>query len=489
MPNKNNNITTEQEIQLLTKALQRQRNVNKKLQERISAKENVNYNNQKELIDALSEAKSRQNQLELLSYIANDLNETSNLLQFFKCFIEQINKLVMPCDALIFHKNPNKNLTLEHFQGKELHWSTTESKLTKLTAFDFLSTLECKQWIRYNQGEHSCLKAIEQQLQAPMYLVLPFIKYHDSSPIILLGIEHFCYDDEFKNMLGTVAMQFAEQLRKRQTKIQLEQNYQTLQQTLRELTTTQQQLQHNEKLAALGVLSAGVAHEINNPMAYLRSNLETLTEYTDIYERALEANVDKKYQDEDLDFARNDMTPLLSSCVEGIERISDIVKSLKAFSKREDENFSPVNIHQVIEKSLLIVKNKFSKHHQIEVNFCKKAPIALGDFGQLQQVFVNLFINAIHAMVKQGQLTIHTSIAQQQIQIQICDTGIGMDIDTLKHLFDPFFTTKNDSDQDGTGLGLSVSYAILQKHNAKVDVTSKLNQGSTFMITLPRYQL
>lgn len=479
------NLTPEKQVKLLTKALQRQRNVNQKLQQRLSAKESVSYNDHKSLIDALTEAKTRQNQLELLSYISNDLNETRNLKQFFKHFIEQLNSLVIPCNAIILHQNLSEAIKIEFFNNEDSKWSHQRLKKEHQDGFKFLTNLEEKKWIRFNKGEHACLFSLEQQLQKPMYLALPLANVHNSSPVIILGIEHFCYSEDFKQMLSTVALQFAEHLIKRQTEIELEFNYQRLQKALNELTSTQQQLQHTEKLAALGILSAGVAHEINNPMAYLRSNLETLAEYTSQYEHALQQYMPESVANPDLDFARQDVTPILNSCIEGMERISTIVKSLKTFSKKETDNFTPIDINQVLEQSLSIVKNKFSTYHHIDLNLSKASTIAIGDFGQLQQVFVNLFINAIQAMPEQGTLNISTSMVNRVIKIEVSDTGLGMDVDTLKYLFDPFYTTKNGVEEDGTGLGLSVSYAILQKHNANIDVSSKLNQGSTFVITLP----
>ena len=478
-------IDLEKRVDLLTKALQRQRNVTGKLQQRLSAKESVTYNDHKSLIDALTEAKSRQNQLELIAYISNDLGDTPNLKQFFKHFIEQLNNLVIPCDAIILHQNLSDAIKVEHFSNVDVSWTHKRLRSYDKNGFRFLTGLEEKKWIRINKGEHSCLGFVEEQMPKPMYLALPLSKVHNASPVIILGIEHYCYNDEFKQMLGTVAIQFADHLKKRQTEIELEHNYQKLQKALHELTTTQQQLQHSEKLAALGILSAGVAHEINNPMAFLRSNLETLTEYSGQFEEALQQHIPEDVQDEDLEFAREDVAPLIQSCIAGIERISGIVKSLKTFSKKETETFEPTNINDVIEESMLIVKNKFSLSHQINVSLSETPLTVIGDFGQLQQVFVNLFINAIHAMPDQGVLNISTAKIDKSIRVEVTDTGLGMDVETLKHLFDPFYTTKTDADQDGTGLGLSVSYAILQKHDASIDVTSKINQGSKFVITLP----
>jgi len=256
---------------------------------------------------------------------------------------------------------------------------------------------------------------------------------------------------------------------------------------LKLLKKTQQQLIHNEKMVSLGQLAAGVAHEINNPLSYLSSNLETLQDYINQYEAIIDKSfIDKTSVSTDIDelnYLKEDSKELLLACLNGVKRVADIVTNLKQFSKKGSSEFSPTNLVDVIEDSLAIVTNKIKYKHNVSISHKSDKLIVDGNFGQLQQVFVNLFINAIDAMPERGSLSIQTSSSDNEVIIVVKDNGIGMKDDTKTRIFEPFYTTKDES--KGTGLGLSVSYAIITKHNGSITVDSSVGKGTTFTLIFP----
>ncbi|MFQ3189528.1 MAG: two-component system NtrC family sensor kinase [Paraglaciecola sp.] len=270
-----------------------------------------------------------------------------------------------------------------------------------------------------------------------------------------------------------------------------------LQDSVKNLETAKRQLIKSEKMALLGQLAAGVAHEINNPLAYIRSNMEVLKQYLKDYKSlhddikselathnifnmpsfiALSEKVDLAYIDED-------SVALLSSNIEGLNRVRDIVENLKSFSDSGDAKLIQVSLNKCVDAALRISGNVFKYEHQVDNQLTDSCPLVLGDLGQLQQVFMNFFINAAYAMRGGGKLTIWHTENNQRVIIHVKDTGEGMDEKTIGMLFTPFFTTKPVG--VGTGLGLSVSYAILEAHNVQVTVDSEIGLGTIFNLSFP----
>lgn len=274
---------------------------------------------------------------------------------------------------------------------------------------------------------------------------------------------------------------------------------QSLQQTYDALKEQQEQLVHQEKLASLGQLAAGVAHEINNPAGYVRSNLNTLKQYVDdllvvlsaYREHAQQQGVPDTLQqiedDNDLDFLLEDLPTLLSDSIDGTFRISEIVDSLKNFSRIDDAKMQKLDVNSCIESTIKLINNEVKYNAELQVNL-EPLPETMGFPGSLGQIFLNLIVNASHAIAKKGQhglIQIHSYLDQSSgdILIDIQDNGCGMDEDTKRKVFDAFFTTKEVG--VGTGLGLSISKGIVDKHNGKLTVKSELGEGSCFTIRLP----
>lgn len=264
------------------------------------------------------------------------------------------------------------------------------------------------------------------------------------------------------------------------------------------LVSAQKQLVHSEKMASLGLLSAGVAHEINNPIGFVLSNLETLQDYIRGYEHIIEAMmevcdqfeqraiVDKMLRVEDYEYVKMDMPLLLGESIAGLERVKDIVTSLNSFARTSDTEKRAVPINGLLESAVKVAWNELKYSAGVCYDF-QSTNEALGSFGQLSQVFVNLIVNAAHAMRGQehrGVLTLRTEDIDDKILIQVKDNGCGMSEETVEKVFDPFFTTKPMG--VGTGLGLSVSIAIIEKHNGDLSVASKEGEGTCFSIAIPR---
>jgi PAS domain S-box-containing protein len=263
------------------------------------------------------------------------------------------------------------------------------------------------------------------------------------------------------------------------------------------------QLVQSEKMASLGVMAAGVAHEINNPIGFVSSNLSTLADYfrtfttlLDHYEALTTASahgdreevkkqhaaIQETRKRDDVDYIRNDVGNLLTESTDGLHRVKEIVQNLRSFARLDEADIKEADINDCLETTLRVVWNELKYKAQVVKNL-QPLPSIRCYPGQLNQVFVNLLVNAAQAIKERGIITIHTEATDSHIVICIADTGGGIAPENLNRLFTPFFTTKGIG--KGTGLGLSISYGIVQKHNGTIDVSSKLGEGTEFTIRLP----
>jgi signal transduction histidine kinase len=256
------------------------------------------------------------------------------------------------------------------------------------------------------------------------------------------------------------------------------------------LEQANQQLLQSEKLAAIGQLAAGVAHEINNPVGYVYSNLQTLETYlndlfrlTDAIDSA--ASIDdlrQIRQNIDYDYLRGDLKDLLAESREGIERVKTIISAMKDFSHIEEEEFKQADLHRGIETTLNVVNNELKYKAEVVRDFGQLPQVECIQ-SQINQVVMNLLVNAAHAIESFGQITIRTRHQGETVTLEVEDTGQGISEVHMNRIFEPFFTTKAIG--KGTGLGLSLSFNIIKKHNGEIDVTSQPGQGTCFRITLP----
>jgi two-component system NtrC family sensor kinase len=265
---------------------------------------------------------------------------------------------------------------------------------------------------------------------------------------------------------------------------------------VKKLEEAHNQLLQSEKMASIGQLAAGVAHEINNPIGYVNSNLKTLGDYVADLLRVVDAvttaemlpasraALDAVCREVDIDYLREDLTAMLAESREGIDRVRNIVQDLKDFSHTDEGNFAWADLHQGIDSTLNIVANEVKYKADVVRDF-GTLPQVWCILSQLNQVFMNLLVNAAHAMPadRRGRITIRTQLTGDQVVVEFSDDGSGIAPENLKRIFDPFFTTKPVG--KGTGLGLSLAYGIIEKHAGKIGVESSVGVGTTFRITLP----
>jgi signal transduction histidine kinase len=265
------------------------------------------------------------------------------------------------------------------------------------------------------------------------------------------------------------------------------------------LSEAQSKLMQAEKLASIGQLAAGVAHEINNPIGYIFSNFGTLEKYlADLFtmlgayeaaESALAgtpaaAQLKQLRDDLELDYLKDDIPTLMAESKEGIARVRTIVQNLKDFSRVDTtQQWVMADLHHGIDSTLNIVNNEI-KYKADVVKVYGEIPDVECLPSELNQVFMNLLVNAAHAIVaERGTITIRTGADAGKVWVEVSDNGGGIAAENLGRIFDPFFTTKPVG--KGTGLGLSLSYGIVKKHAGQIDVDSAPGVGTTFRVTLP----
>lgn len=286
----------------------------------------------------------------------------------------------------------------------------------------------------------------------------------------------------------------------------VKQRTEELELTLHNLQNTQIQLVNQEKMASLGQLTAGIAHEINNPINFVSSNISPLKrdindllevvnayrekgklEFTDSSKKDLE----KVEEEIEFDYILKEIDQLLRGMEEGAKRTVEIVKGLRLFSRVDEQDVKRVDIHDGINSTLILLNSSMSGKIQVYKEY-GNIPIIECLPGKLNQVFMNIITNAIHALVEnldkipEPKITIRTIHIGEKIRIEIEDNGFGMPADVKKRIFEPFFTTKAVG--KGTGLGLSIVYTIIENHKGTLEVRTAQGKGTNFIITLPIYQ-
>ncbi|MBS1156238.1 MAG: hybrid sensor histidine kinase/response regulator [Proteobacteria bacterium] len=264
----------------------------------------------------------------------------------------------------------------------------------------------------------------------------------------------------------------------------------------RMLAETQSQLLQSEKMASVGVLAAGVAHEINNPLGFINSNLGCLKSYTadllDLvasYESLCAGLPDKQIADlkarADLEVLKRDISGLIDESLAGVARVTGIVQNLRHFSHVGESAWQFANINLELESALGLVAGDLEQGIAVIKDYGTLPGIECSP-SELNQVFLNLLRNAIQAIVGDGEIRIRTGVEGDEIWIEIADTGVGIEPQNLDRIFDPFFTTRSVG--MGMGLGLSLSYASIKNHHGRIEVQSEVGKGSVFRIFLPTRQ-
>lgn len=245
------------------------------------------------------------------------------------------------------------------------------------------------------------------------------------------------------------------------------------------------QLVHAERLSSLGILSAGLAHEINNPVSFISVNIDTLKENCDILKSAFTQNDISDDERKRIELFINSIPDILSEMSSGIFRIREIINGLKKYVHKDTNKKTTFKVNDCINLAINLCKNRLIYNHNIQLNLDKNFPI-YGSSNEIEQILVNLLINAadaIESIKEKGNISISTSEKNKRVLIKVVDDGPGIPKDKLENIFTPFFTTKEVG--KGTGLGLSISQNIIKNYNGELKATNNEKEGATFSIELP----
>jgi len=239
--------------------------------------------------------------------------------------------------------------------------------------------------------------------------------------------------------------------------------------TMHHLHTTQAQLLQAEKMASLGILTAGVAHEINNPLNYIMGAYVGLRRH---------------YQNNSFSENKEETGVLIDALKTGVDRSSAIVQGLNQFSRKTESHDEDCNVHAIIDNSLTMLHNQMKRRITIEKKYFGSDIVIKGNVGNLHQVFINIISNAVQSIESEGTITIQTGCKESEVIIEVTDTGKGISPEHMNKITDPFFTTKDPG--EGTGLGLSITYNLISEHQGKLEFTSEQGKGTTVKIILPK---
>lgn len=279
--------------------------------------------------------------------------------------------------------------------------------------------------------------------------------------------------------------------------LRLQQQNEELQDTLTKLKSAQSQLVGNEKMASLGQLTAGIAHEINNPINFVSSNIPPLRRdigdvlsivqvYAEVVaSQTLQSSfavVETLKRRLDLDVVIKEIGEILDGVEEGAKRTAEIVKHLRSFSRLDEDVLKHVSVQEGLDTTLVLLRSKYEPRIRVIRNYEKVPPIDCYP-GKLNQVFMNLLVNAIEAIPDSGIIRLDVRSVDDEVEIRVSDSGVGMTDAVMHRIFEPFFTTKDVG--VGTGLGLSITFGIIERHHGSIRVESTVGVGTTFIIRLP----
>lgn len=494
------NNEAEAKIAALERILERERLARKEAEKQLEDYTRELYQQEEAVNHSQQEVATQQEQLEFLTGLLAETWRQPNLQKIVTNYLERTNNFMSNAHNLFVEIHAD--LSFHQFQYYCQASKQQSEKLPERYKVVLSQLIHSKLYQQVSTENESQIFELAEISKSPN----PYFSYSVIVPLYNLelasgksiGIAILLYESQ--DDINIVKLQTLESSRSMlSVAIERKRAEESLQERLKELETTnsmleqtQQQLLQQEKLASLGQLAAGVAHEINNPIGFVLSNLDTLRDYFSDFSSILSPLKNDQLNDQgkvnamqnewqtlDGDFLLQDSEEILTSSVQGLVRVKDIVSDLSTFSRMDNDELDSIDLNDVIDKSLNVVSNEFKYHHQIVKDLLPYATI-LGNAGKLQQVFINLFVNAKHAMPDGGTLTISSEKERNKVIVKVIDEGHGIDPSHLTNIFTPFFTTKAPG--EGTGLGLAISYSILQQHNAKVKVNSKVGVGTEFKI-------
>lgn len=447
------------------------------------------------LADAQAESKRKQSQLEFVQALANSAYHIQNHDLLMQDFVKKSAAFIQFELALALRWQPQQ----QALQISACHCDDLKVRIFYLSQAKWTERFSgwLNQQITQSEGE-SFLFFIPEvpDFQAPEQTsflfgyCIPLLHGRQQMELVMYFTQDERLVDVFRFQTMESARILMEQvLQRRIANQRLEKKYSEIHQAYQQLEQAQSQLMQSEKMANLGQLAAGVAHEINNPIGYVLSNMHTLKQYCEDladFAQAVSEQVSQEQQallqalrkQYDVDFVLDDAKDLIAACDGGLKRVQDIVAGLKSFTRKDDGELHYFAMDTALAESLALVANELKYEVTVSRELTEGLWI-LGNKGKLEQVFVNMLINAKQACSgNSGQITVRCWLDADEVCVSIADNGCGISKENQRKLFTPFFTTKPVG--VGTGLGLSISYGILDAHNAKVAVDSEVGAGTTF---------
>lgn len=375
---------------------------------------------------------------------------------------------------------------LKALSGQDIDLVILDVMMPKLSGFDVLRRIRQDEKTRFTPVVLvTALKAAEDRVRGVEAGCDDFISKPFNKDELLTRIKSLLRISEYRTHLEE---------RVRERTAELSQANDALQKAYDDIKRTQLQLVMSEKLASIGLLSAGIAHEINNPLACIISNLGSLEEYLkkleafigEVQEAALSHTIDatletlqKKYKTADI---MADIPKIIPEMREEADRIKTIVQDFKMYARDDGDKVGPVDIPECIEKALNLAKSEIKYKAEV-IKEIGELPRVTGNYQQMLQVFINLLVNGAQAIEKYGKITVKACRQDETVMIEIRDTGCGIPEENIARIFEPLFTTKEVG--KGTGLGLWIVRGIVQQHNGEIQVQSKVGEGTSFIIKLP----
>lgn len=443
--------------------------------------------------------------LKLLTEIGQEITSTLHLDTILTTVYENVNNLM---DASIFgigiydedSETINYQLAIENGKRYQPYSRTMEDK-NQLPVWCIEKRKEIfindiyKEYSRYISQFKDIDKAAVLEdgtkfADPVSFIYIPLL--FNNKPIGVITVQSFrkyAYNQYHLDILRSLASYIT-------TAIQNAHSYQKMTEAFEQLKSAQTKLVESEKMASLGVLTAGVAHEINNPVNFISGGIQSLDEdyrdmkalmnlllsYHENPTRELKETIETQKKTLQLNRMMPEIESLILSIKNGADRTAEIVKGLRNFSRLDEDDMKMANLEEGIDSTLIILNNQLKNRIEIEKHYGKIPEIQCFP-GQLNQVFMNLIYNAADAIEGHGIISVRTRHDAGKLYISITDNGCGMPEDVRSRIFEPFYTTKPVG--KGTGLGLSIAYGIIEKHQGKIEVESEPGKGTTFTITLP----
>lgn len=359
---------------------------------------------------------------------------------------------------------------------QELYSATLKFSALIIIALIFIS------FLAYRYGYH--------------YFVQPLLRLSQVTTELNKGHDYTQLQENLKiKELDELFIKFNQMTQKvHQREQALKKSYDELSKANEELVLSESQLIQSEKMASIGVLAAGVAHEINNPIGYIKSNLtvfqdylESINDYCQEIAEQCTTQEQKDYQQalankHDLQYILEDSGPLIENSIDGVEKVAEIVRNLKTFARAEEDVKTLTDINEGLNATINMVANELKYNCQLHIDL-SPLPKIYAFPSKLNQVFMNLLINAGQSIADKGDIFIRTYQDDNALVVEVKDTGTGISPENLPHIFTPFFTSKPVG--EGTGLGLSISHSIIEQHSGKILINSTIGKGSCFSVYIP----